>query len=44
MAFRAVHAGIRTAILTYDTGPMLTAERVGLEPLEIPDAWFLVHS
>ena len=41
LAFRAIDSGIRTAILTHDTGPMLTAERVGLEPLEIPDAWLL---
>jgi hypothetical protein len=41
LAFRATHSEIRTAILTHDTGPMLTAERVGLEPLEIPDNWLL---
>jgi hypothetical protein len=41
LAFRATHPGTRTAILTHDTGPILTAERVGLEPLEVPDAWLL---
>jgi hypothetical protein len=41
LACQATHSNSRTAILTHDTGPMLTAERVGLEPLEIPDAWLL---
>ena len=41
LAFQVTHRSTRTAILTHDTGPMLTAGRVGLEPLEIPDAWLL---
>jgi hypothetical protein len=41
LAFQANHPDSRTVILTHDTGPMLTAERVGLEPLEVPDAWLL---
>jgi hypothetical protein len=41
LAFRAAHVGIRTSILTHDTGPLLTSRRVGLDPLEVPDAWLL---
>jgi hypothetical protein len=41
LAFQAAHPEIRTAILTHDTGPLLTARRVGLKPFEIPDAWLL---
>ena len=33
LAFQVTHRSTRTAILTHDTGPMLTAGRVGLEPL-----------
>lgn len=29
------------ALLTHDTGPMLTAKRIGLPFLEIPDSWLL---
>lgn len=29
------------ALLTHDTGPMLTAKRIGLAYLEIPDLWLL---
>jgi hypothetical protein len=41
LAFRATYPAVRTAILTHDTGPMLTARHVGLEYFEVPDSWLL---
>jgi hypothetical protein len=41
LAFRAAYPAVRTAILTHDTGPMLTARHVGLEYFEVPDSWLL---
>jgi PIN domain len=41
LAFRSVHPELRTAILTHDTNPMLTAREVGMDYLPIPDSWLL---
>ena len=41
LAFRAGHPEFRTAILTHDTNPMLTAHEVGMNYLAIPDSWLL---
>jgi hypothetical protein len=41
LAFRAANPGFRTAILTHDTGPVLTATEFCLDHVDVPDRWLL---
>ncbi len=41
LAFQSANDGQPTVILTHDTCPMLTARRVGLECVAVPDSWLL---
>jgi hypothetical protein len=41
IAFRSSSPDEKVAILTHDTGPILTARHLGLDFVEIPDGWLL---